>query len=681
MSSSSTQVAKKKGIRRYEKRPLALMFAYNGAGYTGLQLQLGSDPAVSGTSVEYQLIRAMHSIGMLPLDKSGRYSDLRLSRAARTDKGVHALFQIMSLQAFIVAPLEDLPRALNRFLPANRIRVMAVVRVGKNFVPKHACSGRTYEYALPTYVLRTNRQANGNEQSIGHEKESIVEPIDGEKESVVEPASGDGDEKESIDEPIDEKESDDDETLESILERLNLYLSRYAGSHLFHNFTKGRPWFDVASRRVIFSFRCSEPMMVDGVEFVRLEVRGQSFMIYQIRKMVGYAVQLMRARAPVEAIDWALQPSVHMPVAPAPAYPLLLRQCHFDQYFARPAFKHLNPLLFDELRGELDAFRRQVLYPHIARVDRAEQGFDDWLACVAHERFAIDFDALRAQASGPTPQKPPRDVVKRTREKLSENNDAAVRRRKTRRLAMFRAAKLPFDSKAFEPLVSASAINYHYGSEHAAVVNQLNVLTSFALDIKGEPLPTLAAAESTHAAVPTVHALAAAALSHDLFWHSLAPDTDEQGAQRAPAGALAALVDAAAGTDALRQRIVDAALALPGSGFVFVLYDRDADELRVVGDRAAAALAEPSPFPLRPSASIVPLLALDCWEHSYLAPFGNDLRRYVVEFFWRYANWAFAEQQLSADNHYAFSPSSESLFANDNDDNDDVKGKQAASSS
>ena len=51
---------------------------------------------------------------------------------------------------------------------------------------------------------------------------------------------------------------------------------------------------------------------LQGQEWVRMVVLGQSFMLHQIRKLVGTAVAVMRGDAPPECIQLALQPERHM---------------------------------------------------------------------------------------------------------------------------------------------------------------------------------------------------------------------------------------------------------------------------------------------------------------------------------------------------------------------------------
>ena len=68
--------------------------------------------------------------------------------------------------------------------------------------------------------------------------------------------------------------------------RINTILAHYLGTKNFHNFTSQKKFKDPSAKRFIHSFTCSEPFIYNGLELVSLKVKGQSFMLHQIRKMV-----------------------------------------------------------------------------------------------------------------------------------------------------------------------------------------------------------------------------------------------------------------------------------------------------------------------------------------------------------------------------------------------------------
>lgn len=90
-------------------------------------------------------------------------------------------------------------------------------------------------------------------------------------------------------------------------ENFNRILKYYVGTHNFHNFTTRTKAEDPAAQRFIVSFNANATVTVQGIEFVKCEVVGQSFMLHQIRKMIGLAVAIMRDCAPESLIEKALQ--------------------------------------------------------------------------------------------------------------------------------------------------------------------------------------------------------------------------------------------------------------------------------------------------------------------------------------------------------------------------------------
>lgn len=73
-----------------------------------------------------------------------------LNRAARTDKGVHAACNVLSLKLIIDQP--NLLERINAALPET-IRVWGVSRTLGSFNPRTFCEERIYEYLVPSYVF------------------------------------------------------------------------------------------------------------------------------------------------------------------------------------------------------------------------------------------------------------------------------------------------------------------------------------------------------------------------------------------------------------------------------------------------------------------------------------------------------------------------------------------------
>ena len=113
-------------------RTLALTVAYDGTDWVGFQRQ----PVLP--SIQRVLETAL--TGVLR-------HEVRIAAAGRTDAGVHALGQIISLQTPNPLPLERLPRAINLSLPKS-IRVLRAEERPADFNARLSALYRRYWYLL-----------------------------------------------------------------------------------------------------------------------------------------------------------------------------------------------------------------------------------------------------------------------------------------------------------------------------------------------------------------------------------------------------------------------------------------------------------------------------------------------------------------------------------------------------
>lgn len=137
---------------RHNTRFIALKFSYLGWNYNGLAVQ--SEPTPLPT-VEGTLLEMMHKCKLIPSLNPGEY---KFSRCGRTDKGVSALNQVISLNVRSnLTPEEQIDPAndaneidyaniLNNMLPSD-IKIHAVsLRPPKGFDARFSCTSRHYKY-------------------------------------------------------------------------------------------------------------------------------------------------------------------------------------------------------------------------------------------------------------------------------------------------------------------------------------------------------------------------------------------------------------------------------------------------------------------------------------------------------------------------------------------------------
>jgi tRNA pseudouridine38-40 synthase len=129
---------------RKPKRKVAVMISYCGTGYKGMQL----NPPFK--SIEGDLFEAFVKAGAISQANSDDPKKSALVRCARTDKGVHAAGNVISLKLIIEDP--DVISKINANLP-DQIRVWDIIRTTGSFSCYNLCDSRKYEYLVPSHAF------------------------------------------------------------------------------------------------------------------------------------------------------------------------------------------------------------------------------------------------------------------------------------------------------------------------------------------------------------------------------------------------------------------------------------------------------------------------------------------------------------------------------------------------
>jgi len=116
-----------------------VVVAYDGTGYSGWQVQPGRE------TVQGWVIRAAR-----PLLGEG----VRVTGASRTDAGVHALRQTVSIKGTRAVPAAVVARALNAELPRD-IRVVGCAEADAGFDARRAAAGKRYVYLIEDGTVPT----------------------------------------------------------------------------------------------------------------------------------------------------------------------------------------------------------------------------------------------------------------------------------------------------------------------------------------------------------------------------------------------------------------------------------------------------------------------------------------------------------------------------------------------
>jgi len=170
------------------------------------------------------------------------------------------------------------------------------------------------------------------------------------------------------------------------LDKVNAILKSLLGTHNFHNFTSGRKYTDPSAKRYIMLFECSKPFIKDSHEFTVIKVKGQSFMLHQIRKMIGMVIAVVRGYASEESIElcWTAN-KVDVPTAPALG--LMLNKLHYDKYNRKYGKDGIHkPLEWPELEERIETYKHEYIFSNIIKKETSKSSMFTWLTrmCICH---------------------------------------------------------------------------------------------------------------------------------------------------------------------------------------------------------------------------------------------------------------------------------------------------------
>ncbi|CEG71386.1 Putative tRNA pseudouridine synthase [Rhizopus microsporus] len=345
---------------RVPKKKVALLIGFNGTGYQGLQLNPNSK------TIEGEVFEALCKANGVSKDNANDPKKVNWMRCARTDKGVHAAGNILSLKMQIPSDYDIVERT-NSFLP-EQIRVWGYVPVIGSFNPKTLCDSRIYEYLLPTYVFMEPIKPEITSEQL-HENDLMLSTmVDGEPTTFYA--------RRSTPELIEKRHAY--RATQEQIEKFKKAVKLYEGSHNFHNYTIGKGYKDHSSMRYIKNITVSEPMYIRDTEWLSIKLHGQSFMLHQI----PMAMLIARTETPVSLIQQTFgEKRINIPKAPALG--LLLERPVFDVYndklLQKTSKEDRIKIDFDVHKDKIEAFKQEWIYSKIFDTEIQEHVFDGFL--------------------------------------------------------------------------------------------------------------------------------------------------------------------------------------------------------------------------------------------------------------------------------------------------------------
>ncbi len=202
---------------------------------------------------------------------------------------------------------------------------------------------------------------------------------------------------------------------------------------------------------------------------------------------------------------------------------------------------------------------------------------------------------------------------------------------------------LPYKTSALVPFISKKTIDLHYNSHQKGYLQKLNAFPEIVnLDPGARLEEVILAAKSQQSASmnvipPPPHSSpiydnSAQVYNHTFYFRSLKPKGGGL-----PTGDIADIIKSQYGNyESFRKKIRARAKNLFGSGWIWIALDEDSD-LRIL-----QGLDADTPFVY----GIVPLLAIDVWEHAYYIDYENDRGLYIDKILDHLINWDFANENL-----------------------------------
>ncbi|MGM0846448.1 MAG: superoxide dismutase [Bacillota bacterium] len=187
---------------------------------------------------------------------------------------------------------------------------------------------------------------------------------------------------------------------------------------------------------------------------------------------------------------------------------------------------------------------------------------------------------------------------------------------------------LPYSYKALEPYIDRRIMELHHSKHHQSYVDGLNKAEKEMEKARNTKDYSLIKHWEREAAFH-----GAGHYLHTIFWSIMSP----QGGGK-PSGALAAQINSSfGGFDQFKKHFTEAAKNVEAVGWAILVWAPRSHRLEILQAEKHQNLSQ---------WDVIPLLALDVWEHAYYLQYENNRGKYVDNW-WNVVNWNEVEKRFN----------------------------------
>jgi Fe-Mn family superoxide dismutase len=201
----------------------------------------------------------------------------------------------------------------------------------------------------------------------------------------------------------------------------------------------------------------------------------------------------------------------------------------------------------------------------------------------------------------------------------------------------FQLAPLPYAFDALEPVIDAQTMQLHHDKHHQTYVDKLNEALKDHTEFHNRPLEQILQnlSEVPESARTAVRNHGGGHVNHTMFWNVM-----KRNDGAAPQGAMLKAIEQAFGTfDDFKTQFNDAGAKLFGSGWVFVVVDREN------GGKLKIQALPNQDSPLLQNMPVV--FGNDVWEHAYYLKYQNKRADYLKAW-WEVVNWEAVAERMNS---------------------------------